>query len=410
MFVLDPQGICESCLNKATDAEIIRCEVCQFNFHALCNSDQGKSDEYIARRSHLNLHKQPSTKKNFMWKCNRCLTLSEENQAASVKEMMSKLMERFVMLESQIKTQITTQVTEEFEKLTASQTEEFEKLSSSIANKEVPEPAPGVNTVWSDSNRVDQMIKSSILVKPDIHGNPVSADKVKKTVMDHGIPVTKVVVSSSGDTFINMPDEKSRDKLHPLLQSEDNEVVLLKSKLPSINILGVTEELSRDEIKQGICNQNASIGVLVNEQKEEFEVIYKRAPPPGKDYHQVTIRVSPNVRKAISNLGDKIFLSRKLCNVDDSFHIKRCNNCQHFHHYASKCGDGKPPVCGYCGEEHKSNDCLLKNSPSHTHKCVNCQTAGLEKFEGHSTFFRYCPAYKIEQKKLENSIAYNYSN
>ena len=409
MFVLDPQGRCETCLSKATDAEIIRCEVCQFNFHALCNSDEGNSEEYIARKSHLNLHKQPSTKKNFMWKCNRCLTLSEENQAASVRELMSKLMERFVMLESQIKTQIKTQVTEEFEKLTVSQTEEFEKLSSSIATKEVPEPAPGVTTVWSDSNRVNQMIKSSLLVKADTDGNPVSAEKVKKVVMDHGIPVTKVVVSSTGDTFINMPDEKSRDKLHPLLQSEDNDVVLLKSKLPSISIMGVTEDLSRDEIKQGICNQNASIGMLVNEQKEEFEVIYKRPPPPGKDYHQVTIRVSPNVRKAISNLDNKIFLSQKLCNVDDSFHIKRCNNCQDFHHYASKC-DGKPPVCGYCGEQHKSNDCLLKTSHSRTHKCINCQTAGLEKFEGHSTFYRHCPAYKIQQKKLESSIAYNYSN
>ena len=58
-----------------------------------------------------------------------------------------------------------------------------------------------------------------------------------------------------------------------------------------------------------------------------------------------------------------------------------------------------------CGENHKSDDCELKDSPRGTHKCCNCQVAGFEEFEGHSTFFRDCPAYIVEQKKLESAIS-----
>ena len=89
MFKLDIQGICETCGSKALDAEIIKCETCQFFFHALCDSEEGNSDG-IAKKTHLGLYKQASTEANFSWKCDRCLTVSEENQAASLKEIINR--------------------------------------------------------------------------------------------------------------------------------------------------------------------------------------------------------------------------------------------------------------------------------------------------------------------------------
>ena len=94
--------------------------------------------------------------------------------------------------------------------------------------------------------------------------------------------------------------------------------------------------------------------------------------------------------------------------VVDSFHVKRCNKCQAFGHYADKCVSVST-VCGYCCENHKSNDCILKDSNRNTHRCFNCRAVGIEEFEGHATFFRDCPAYVIQQKKLESSIAYDYN-
>ena len=214
------------------------------------------------------------------------------------------------------------------------------------------------------------------------------------------------MVTSAGDTFINLPNQKSRDKLSPLLQSPSNDIVILKSKLPTICLLGVTDDLTKDEIKQGICRQNDVIGKLV-EDGQELSVIFTKPPTNNKLYHQVTVRVSSDIRLAIKSSGNKIHLSSKVCKVIDSFHVKRCNKCQSFGHYAAKCRESTPVICGYCGKNHESNDCHLKDQPSNTHKCCNCEIAGM-KPEGHSSFSFKCPAYTIQQDKLRSSIAYDY--
>ena len=341
-----------------------------------------------------------------MWKCDTCLTQAEANQAGSLKDVISSLVDRLNLLETKLSTEIKTQVSEAFTLLTASQSEEFDKLSVSIANKPSA-PVKSNPTVWDNLSKVKEM-KSSLMVKPDQHGVPIDKNKLKKIVMDNGVPVNKIVVSQSGDTFINMPSEKVRDKLHPLLGSY-NEVVFLKKKLPSVKLLGITEKFTSDQIKTGLCNQNEAIGNLVNA-GQELSVIYTKDPPQGKDYYQVTLRVSPDIRKAIKASGHKLFLSENNCKVVDNFHIKRCNRCQKFGHYANRCNLTTHEVCGYCGANHRSNACLIRNSPANTHKCINCATAGLgNEAEGHSTFSFMCPTYIIQQDKLKNSIAYDYS-
>ena len=59
MFRLDVQGKCETCCNTAKPNEIIKCETCQFSYHALCESADGKADG-IAKKTQLDQHKQAS--------------------------------------------------------------------------------------------------------------------------------------------------------------------------------------------------------------------------------------------------------------------------------------------------------------------------------------------------------------
>ena len=416
MFKLDRQGKCTTCLAKAKDAEIIQCEVCEFYFHGVCDSEDGKGQNRIAVQSHLKLFKQASTKKNFSWKCDKCLTISEQNQAATVKESISQFMIQFTEFKNQLPVQIKEIVKSEMENLTASQTDEFNKLAENISTQSEA-------TSWNNSAKVQEIIqesrnidkvqwpdlRESLIVKPDADGNPIDPAKVKKIIVDNGVAVDKVVVSSSGDTFINLPNPKSREKLQPLLQRDnDNDVFLLKKKLPQISILEVTDDLSKEDIKKGLLGLNESIGNLANN-GQELSVVYTKAPPQGKEFHQVIVRVSPDIRKSIKAAGNKVHLSDKVCRVKDNFHVKRCNKCQDFGHYASKCKPGTAEVCGYCAASHKSSDCPIKDNPSHTHKCRNCEVAGLEHFTGHSTFSYGCPAYKIQQDKLKNAIAYDYN-
>ena len=420
LFKLDSAGVCGSCLKKATDADTIRCDTCDFNFHALCESAGGKT-ELIANKSHLSSHKQKSTKKNFIWKCDRCLTVSEENQAASVRDLLEglsskfeslqnkvtkelgELADKFTSLENKVTDEIKTQVGAEFVKLVGTQSEEFKKLGETI-NTAVPNLPP--NSDWKKVEKVKQM-KKSLMVKPDKNGVPLDTVQVKKLVRDNGIPVVSVVSAENGDTFINLPNEASRNKLQPLLPSEANTIVSLESKLPSVKLLGVVDKLSNEEIKSALCSQNEALGTMVHA-GEELSVVYTKEPTGTQRYHQVTLRVSPDIRASLEKPFDKLYLNGNVCTVADSFHVRRCNKCQSFGHYAGKC-KAQADSCGHCGEQHKSSDCPKKDESSANKKCINCERAELEP-AGHSTFYYNCPAYVIQQEKLKKAISYEYKS
>ena len=199
-----------------------------------------------------------------------------------------------------------------------------------------------------------------------------------------------------------------RDKLGPLLQINQiqNNVVKLKSKLPTISLIGVTENLSKDDIKSELCSQNEEIGNLVNA-GQELSVIFTKPPTTSQPHYQIVMRVSPDIRKVIRGYNNKLHLGFQMCKVVDRFYVRRCNKCQTFGHYASDC-EASELVCGFCMGSHDSNECHLKNSPHSDHKCKNCKSANLAE-TGHSTFWYRCPAYIIKQDKLKNSIGYDYN-
>ena len=78
-FQLKADGSCQSCNDQVDDNEIIKCFRCKLNFHALC---KGCND--ICNKSLLGAFHQRSTKKNFVWLCDICLTEMEINDTESM--------------------------------------------------------------------------------------------------------------------------------------------------------------------------------------------------------------------------------------------------------------------------------------------------------------------------------------
>ena len=161
-----------------------------------------------------------------------------------------------------------------------------------------------------------------------------------------------------------------------------------------------------------IQKQNEVIRVLV-EEGSHLSVLYTKPPGEGEDnkpYHQVVLRVSPDIRRAISNHGNKIHMGKLVHRVVDRFYVRRCNICQAYGHYQDECTRPTSPICGYCSEEtHFSRDCTKKSGSNHAFSCYNCKNSSLDH-KGHSTFWHNCPSYKAVQKKLERAIDYDYSN
>ena len=76
----------------------------------------------------------------------------------------------------------------------------------------------------------------------------------------------------------------------------------------------------------------------------------------------------------------------------------RCNNCQHFGHFAKECSTPEEPVCGKCSENHRTDSCA-----KYERKCINCIRNGDEELD-HSVTYHGCPAVmkQHEEKKAKS--------
>ena len=73
--------------------------------------------------------------------------------------------------------------------------------------------------------------------------------------------------------------------------------------------------------------------------------------------------------------------------------IQRCIKCQSFEHTVESCRK-KVSVCGYCGKDHHTHKCPVKNDVL-KHHCVNCFSDPLfkDKCSGHGANSPDCPYY-----------------
>ena len=396
-FLVDNRSICTACNTKVADKDCLTCNTCECLYHAVCSvSDK---DTKLCGKSFLDTFKTNSNSRpNFSWQCDSCKTQTETDNVATLKNM-------FLRLERSH----TTQIKQLTDLVTA--------LSAKVTELSTPKE-PGAGTVWGDQNRVTK-VRSSFIAKPDVHGKKVEPNDVRKIATDKGIPVDSVIEADNGDLFVNLPDEESRNEISQLLgqSHEDNEMVMLTAKSPTISIRDITvrdmrnddnEDLTTSQIKVDLCKQNKAIDYLVKK-GSKLDVVYCKKPPEGKKFYTVVARVSPDIRDVVGKMKMKIHFGTSVHGVVDRFHIRRCNLCQAFGHYANKCSPDTAVVCGYCTEGHKSDDCPHKAKDHTHHTCNNCKVADLPA-TGHAAFWQKCPAYLTAQQKLAKTISYDYKS
>ena len=81
---------------------------------------------------------------------------------------------------------------------------------------------------------------------------------LKNIAIDNKIQVAKTVVKENGDVFMDLPSVETREKLLPLLGS-NNDIVKVESKLPAITIGNVSEFTDREKFLEKVMNQNPLI-------------------------------------------------------------------------------------------------------------------------------------------------------
>ena len=375
---IDTNGSCSSCSHEVNEVDTVQCFECKLVFHAVCEE---AVSPYCTNKSWLSTFKKLK-RSNFLFLCDLCLTRKENNQASTINDQISSLTETVNTLVKEFST--------------------FKNQSTDIPNTEEKEQS------WSNAKRVARM-KTSLCIKSK--GAPVNLEKVEEIVAANSIQVSKTVVKDNGDVYVELPSLENREKLTPLLSEEafaGNEVVNVKSKLPSISVLNVKQFTSKEEFIEKVKLQNPTIKDLLDN-GSEFSIVFAKEPREDaknhrQKFHQVVARVSEDVRQAIKKNNDKLYIDLCAHNVVDRFFVKRCNKCQNFGHYEKDCQ--KQACCGYCKGNHLSKDCKdVQEGDSANYKCINCDRGGKES-TGHSTHWHKCPTYMELQKKVKKSISY----
>lgn len=403
MFSVDSKSVCTACKNKVTDNHCLTCNECDKLYHATCPSAPDK-DSQICNSTFLSYYVKPSTKPNFAWTCDICKTGSEAEKVATLRQLVLT-MQKSHMKEISSLTELVMDLTVKVDSMATIAAEHKVTLSKVEAGG-----------AWADTERVKN-VRASLAVKPVGQGNSVKIKDVNKFATERGIPIDSVVEAADGVTFINTPDVESRERVMQCLAEShaDNEVSLLKNKLPTIAVMGVKAEhvtnqdddiVTREELKENLFRQNKYIAPYLDRDDSKLEVVFMKPPPTGKYYFSIFIRVTPDIRLAIEKkMENKIYIGSHLFSVRDRFHVKRCNRCQGLGHYEDKCDLEKPVVCGYCAKDHESKDCPDKNKSHVNHVCINC-SGSARKARGHSAFWSECPTYKEAQEKMKKTIPY----
>ena len=168
--------------------------------------------------------------------------------------------------------------------------------------------------------------------------------KLKTLAVSNEIPVSRVGFDSSGNTYIDCPSPEDIKKLQPLLSEDfkDQQVSVVKDKLPCISIVGIEDEVNNPNLLNKICKQNPAVSILV---KYWIGVHFVIRKTQQNGTYTAVAKVGAKIRNAIRSGRNRIFLGVTSCKVYDRFHVKRCNMCQEYGHYKADCHNSA--CCAY---------------------------------------------------------------
>ena len=384
-YKLASDGTCSSCSVVSVPGENLQCFMCKAMFHGACQSMS--EDDKVAAKSSITAFLRPSTKGNFKFFCDVCLTKFEMDMANCEAKRIETVENNITSIRGELA--------------------EIKKLLKDSRSKPVETNAKKDN-IWFDKERLASTKVAP--AKPLLVVNNIqesSNGSIEKVIVDNGIPVTNSYRNNAGALVLECDNPDSREKLRTAIASS-TETVQMKSisgKKPSVTIVGLSQQYSKEEVINQIVSQNQFVKHFstVNDIKEHIEIHDIKPTKGNPSVFQAFASVSESLRKGFANYKDKVTVGLTNCKVYDRYHVKRCNNCQGLGHFYKDCPTPTEPCCGKCGLGHATNSCDASER-----KCTNCEKEGGVDLN-HATFDPKCPTLVklIEKKKKSQETHLN---
>lgn len=267
--------------------------------------------------------------------------------------------------------------------------------------KEINHVASYASIVQMERTNSDVVLKKNY---PEIIIKPKRKQEATKTKSDVSLCIdpTKLKVGvrnirtiDSGGIKIKCQSMHETDVLKRNITEKlqnDYEVNLTKMRKPRIKITNFDQDMSEDEIKRSIFEQNHVEG--------DMDITFLRKNRNSS----VTIfgECSAAAFKSLMNIS-KIYIGWGRYPVYEDINVLRCFKCQQFHHKQKNCLNEL--VCPICSDSHEEKSC-----PKTKKCCKNCKMAN-EKYKikynfEHSSTDPSCPSVKYHIAMLKNKIDY----
>ena len=412
-------GHCKACdtenIDKSTHA--IQCWFCKKYFHAincmdskLCvSANSAFSNTLLPAVTNTTAYERRFGR--FLFSCDFCITLEETKRANASTDRVELLDKKIDSIHSDFKSELYELKKMLKDKIHVVSDSDDQSLASSSESRVC---SGNKGNIWSDEHRIDNL-KHMMVIKKSSDGQTVCTKKLETTCVDNSISVNKTFqLKKSNDTGIVLNSKKDAEALKVKLQKDlpNHAVEVVSARKPTINVVGLIRQYSKDDLLDMIKKQNSGLAALLSDSSASKDDTYMDliSVTPIRSYkgeqatpYKATLRVSNLVRSVIANQGDRLFVgSQNSCKVYDSFFILRCYKCQEFGHHSNDCENDS--VCGFCAGSHETRQCQSKDNPLLV-SCNNCKKAAHTDCK-HQAGSLTCNVLLEKQKELKKRIPF----
>ena len=209
----------------------------------------------------------------------------------------------------------------------------------------------------------------------------------KEQINPIGTNITSIRKAAKGAVVVQCDNLKTREKLLNQVKNklgDKYEYNLPKSRKPKLQICGMSEKLSDEELLNYLIKQNEFI-------TEESEIkVIKTVEVKNSSNNKLFSSIIETSPKTYKNMmaREKVYVKWDRCNVYENKYVSRCYKCLGFKHMEKVCTNKL--ACKLCAGEHESTKCSAVQR-----KCINCdwhvQNLNLQLNVNHDALSKECP-------------------
>lgn len=281
-------------------------------------------------------------------------------------------------------------------------------LKQSVEQKAIQQKKKQPNAMVEKTNRQNEPARKPdpvvvIMPKPNVVIDDAIAE-LRKKVDAKGLNVKRVTGGKDGTIVVALKDEASVEKLKQDVEKnlgERYQVKLRETMRPTLKIVGMTDELDEEELKELLVDQNDAFDNLTHfKLRKKYRIEKWRF----KNHCAIVELDARTFFRVMEMEETQLNVGWDQPRYFDGLEVTRCFKCCGFNHKASDC-KAAVVICPICSENHEVKECNAEFE-----KCVNCEKMRVERKLNidvdHTAWSSQCPLYLRQRERRNKMVDY----